>query len=209
MAATRPTWDMVRAERDDFAALVRELTPEQWQTPSLCEGWSIRDVVIHAGYDGSWGDVLMLARCGFSVHRMNQRVLELRRPDPDETLITSLATMTFDTPSSRLIGAGNCLRAMVIHQQDVRRPLTLRRPIEENRLRAVLDFVTTRAGSHNLGSATRAHGTRLVATDIEWSTGTGPEIHGTGEAILMAISGRRAALTDLQGDGLPLLTARL
>ncbi len=50
---------------------------------------------------------------------------------------------------------------------------------------------------------------RLVATDLDWSYGRGPEVHGTGEALLMAMAGRADALRDLDGPGGPKLAARL
>jgi uncharacterized protein (TIGR03083 family) len=207
MDVSKPTWDMARAERDEFVELARGLTPEQWQMPSLCEGWSVRDVVIHAGYDGGWGALLLLARSGFSVHRMNETVLDRNRSRTNDSLVATLADLSFDRVSARILGCGNCLRAMMIHQQDARRPLGLTRTIAEERLRAVLGFVTKRAGSGNLGSASRARGLRLTATDIDWTLGSGPEVRGNGEAILMAICGRRAALADLEGDGVRILAA--
>ena len=45
-------------------------------------------------------------------------------------------------------------------------------------------------------------GLRLVATDLDWSTGDGPEVRGTGEALIMGIAGRRTPLDDLDGPGL-------
>jgi hypothetical protein len=50
---------------------------------------------------------------------------------------------------------------------------------------------------------------RFAATDVSWSRGEGPEVKGTGEAIVMAIAGRSAALDDLSGDGVGLLRTRL
>ena len=53
------------------------------------------------------------------------------------------------------------------------------------------------------------HGLRLVATDLSWSKGDGPEVAGTGEALLMAIAGRAAAIRDLTGPGVAILAERL
>jgi hypothetical protein len=47
----------------------------------------------------------------------------------------------------------------------------------------------------------QARGVRLVATDLDWSHGNGPEVRGSGEALLMAMAGRPAALDDLDGPG--------
>jgi uncharacterized protein (TIGR03083 family) len=138
---------------------------------------------------------------------MNETVLDRNRSQTNDSLVAMLADLSFEGVSARILGCGNCLRAMMIHQQDVRRPLGLARTIPKERLRAVLGFVTQRAGSRNLGSASRARGLQLTATDIDWTLGSGPEVRGTGEAVLMAICGRRAALADLEGDGVRILAA--
>ena len=38
---------MATAERLELADLLDTLTPEQWAAPSLCAGWSVRDVCSH------------------------------------------------------------------------------------------------------------------------------------------------------------------
>jgi hypothetical protein len=61
-----------------------------------------------------------------------------------------------------------------------------------------------------VGNFRRAgHRLRLVATDIDWSHGDGPEVTGPGEALLMAIARRPAALADLRGAGVSILAERL
>jgi len=56
--------------------------------------------------------------------------------------------------------------------------------------------------------AMRARGVRLIATDLDWSHGDGPELRGTGEAVLMVMAGRAAALDDLDGPGKAKLAQR-
>ena len=85
----------------------------------------------------------------------------------------------------------------MIHQQDIRRPLRLPRTIPAERLRAALDFVRY---APTIRGAWRARGVRLVATDVDWSHGKGPEVRGTGEALLMIMAGRPDALADLDGQ---------
>jgi uncharacterized protein (TIGR03083 family) len=99
---------------------------------------------------------------------------------------------------------------LIIHQQDIRRPLGLVRDVPPERVLPILDYCLTRVGSTVLvpGVTKRAAGLRLVATDLAWSAGDGPEVHGTAEAILMGINGRRAALPDLDGPGVQLLASR-
>jgi hypothetical protein len=59
-----------------------------------------------------------------------------------------------------------------------------------------------------IGAKKRAEGLTLRATDVDWSGGTGPEVTGPLASIILAITGRRAGLADLSGDGLATLTGR-
>ena len=100
---------------------------------------------------------------------------------------------------------------LMIHQQDVRRPLDLPREIPADRLVAVLRTCLGRGDGLIIGVKAREHarGLTLVATDLDWWRGSGPEVRGPGEAILMAIAGRAAAIADLGGQGLPAFAARV
>ncbi len=93
----------------------------------------------------------------------------------------------------------------MIHQQDIRRPLGMPRRIPSERLRTALDFARY---APTIRGAWRARGVRLVADDLAWSHGRGPEVRGSGEALLMMMGGRRAALDDLSGPGQPKLAQR-
>jgi uncharacterized protein (TIGR03083 family) len=100
---------------------------------------------------------------------------------------------------------------LVIHQQDVRRPLGVDRRIPAERLSVVLDFCVAASGlTWTMAfSRRRSKGLRLVAPDIGWWAGDGPEVGGPGEAILMALNGRRDAVKDLTGAGVPVLASRI
>jgi uncharacterized protein (TIGR03083 family) len=106
----------------------------------------------------------------------------------------------YSVPQGLTAGFGGriALTDGMIHQQDIRRPLGIPRAIDPDRLRVAMDFATY---APRILGALRARGVRLVATDLDWSHGRGPEVRGTGEALLMAMAGRRAALDDLDGPG--------
>ncbi len=78
-------------------------------------------------------------------------------------------------------------------------------------MRACLEKCTTATGNLFVHRRPRRHGRglRLVATDLDWSAGNGPEVTGTGDALLMAIAGRPAALADLTGPGVATLAERV
>lgn len=197
---------MVEDEQGEFVALLRGLTPGQWAAPSLCRRWSVRDVVIHIANHIHTPDLqrtAQLVRAGLSPTRH----LKPYRDKSNDDLIDWLAS----PPTLR--GRFNMrtqLAELTIHQQDVRRPLGIDRPIPAQRLLVLLDAGLTPLGSGAVASArTRAKGLRLTATDIGWSTGTGPEVRGPGEAIYMAINGRGHALQNLSGEGLNVLAGRV
>ena len=54
----------------------------------------------------------------------------------------------------------------------------------------------------------RIAGVRLRASDTNWQHGEGPEAAGPIIAILLAMTGRKAALDDLTGDGVAVLRER-
>ena len=192
---------MAREEREEFAALLDGLTPQQWDSPTLCEKWRVRDVVAHViGYDP-------LSRLGL-LRRMAKGlvtqgganavgVAEYAGKSPEE--LTALMRQ-YAVPQGLTSGFGGriALTDGMIHQQDIRRPLGIPRTIPAERLRVALDFA--KYAPRILGSL-RARGLRLVATDVDWTFGSGPEVGGPGEALLMAMAARRVALDDLDGPG--------
>ena len=195
------------AEHADFIALTRSLSADQWAEPSLCSGWNIRDVVVHTAWHvhrdrkAVVGFLLKSSISGSSQAGANQIARDGNRSN--DSLIQWLAS------------PGQCdqvnLGEMMIHQQDVRRPLGLNREIPEHQLARILDISLTRSGSMTLVPASRkiSQGLRLIATDIDWSSGHGEEVRGTGEAILMAISGRIGVVDDLEGPGAEVLANRM
>jgi uncharacterized protein (TIGR03083 family) len=198
---------MFTDEQGAASALARALTPEQWDLPSLCDGWTVRDVVAHMArhiHPGGWRETVEV-----SGKRAARREREYARSA--EGLIDALSS---PAPSStRGLEAMAVLNTceLVIHQQDVRRPIAIPRRYPDATLRACLDFVTSPLG--NLGVADslrrRGRGLRLVATDVDWSAGHGPEVAGPGEALLLALAGRAVAIEDLSGPGTPTLASRL
>jgi len=97
------------------------------------------------------------------------------------------------------------LTEAVVHHQDMRRPFGARRPIPEPRLRIALSVISRRPGT-GTGGRRRRKGITLRATDIEWSIGSGPEVRGPAEAILMALAGRASAYDELSGEGVDRFT---
>ena len=105
-----------------------------------------------------------------------------------------------------MFGGGIALTDGTIHHQDIRRALNVPRTIPPERLIPVLNFAL---GAPTLPAKKNSKGLRLTATDIDWTTGDGPDITGPGEALLMAVAGRTDSLSELTGPGLEILKPRL
>jgi hypothetical protein len=78
--------------------------------------------------------------------------------------------------------------------------------VPRERLAAALPFSLK---APTLRSRKLAQGLRLVATDMDWSSGSGPEVRGQGEALLLAFAGRAEVVDELSGAGARILKSRL
>jgi uncharacterized protein (TIGR03083 family) len=204
-----PMTPLVVADRLDLLDLLRDLTPEEWESPSLCAGWTVRDVVAHLlSYEGltQVGVAARAVRAGFTRNRMNARgIRELDRYTPAD-LVRGLEEHLEPSGPPRRFGSRLGLTEGLIHQQDIRRPLSRPRQIPPERVRQSLSFTLS---SPLLRGGWRTRGLALVAEDIHWTHGRGASVRGPGEAVLMAMAGRRDALGDLTGEGVPVLARRM
>jgi len=206
--STPPTlMEMARTERAELAAFLATLTPQQWEAPSLCAGWSVKDVVAH-----------MFSYEELDTRGLVKRFLKGRIVRANEVGVAEFAALgpqqLLDFVGSHLqprgltAGFGGMIALVdgMVHHQDIRRALGRPRTIPAERLKRVLQVVP---GNPRLGAGRRTRGLRLRATDLDWTHGNGPEVTGPGEALLMAMSGRPAAIDDLSGPGKPTLAKRI
>ncbi|WP_156689123.1 maleylpyruvate isomerase family mycothiol-dependent enzyme [Mycobacterium sp. Marseille-P9652] len=204
---TATLMDMARAERADLADFLATLTPRDWDTPSLCQGWTVKDVVAHVVSYEELGPLGLLGRFAKGrVVRANQvGVDEFATRSPQDLLEFLRAHLH---PRGLTAGFGGMIALVdgTVHHQDIRRALGRPRAVPVDRLERVLSLVP---GNPRLGAGRRIRGLRLRATDLGWTHGRGAEVTGPGEALLMAMTGRPAALADLGGPGLPTLRQRL
>jgi len=200
---------LLAEERADFAAFLATLSAEQWRAPTLCEAWQVRDVAAHViSYDGLGAAALLAlaARGWFRSGRINAAALARYAAFGPQQLLELLA----DNPRPRglpaRLGGRVGLAETLIHHQDIRRGLGQPRPIPAERL---LPAMRTAMFAPDIAGPWRVRGIRLTATDIGFTAGAGQEIQGMAEALLMAIAGRRAALSELSGPGRAKLARRI
>ena len=128
MPSNTKTWEMIHAER---AALVRTLdglSPEEWESPSLCDGWTVKLVAAHvlsgAEQTGPWFAKGIVAN-GFRFNTMIDRDAgRLGQLEPLE-IVERLAARTSTTnhPPAPVMAM---LGEVVVHGEDLRQPLGLK-----------------------------------------------------------------------------------
>jgi uncharacterized protein (TIGR03083 family) len=200
---------LAEQERADLLALLRELTPAQWDAQSLCTDWRVRDVATHVvSYDELSKAATMMAflRGGLRPSKVNEVALSKFKGLDPNGIIDLVARNQRPRGLSSGFKGGIALTDGTIHHQDIRRALGLPRTIPEHRLVPVLAFSL---GAPTLPAKANAKGLSLVATDVDWRAGDGPEVTGPGEALLMAVAGRPDALEELNGPGLSTLRDRV
>ena len=141
MAAEGTTRRMAEAERADFLRLVEGLTPAQWEAPTLCDAWRVRDVVAHVlSFEdlGLAGTAALLVRGRFDVDRVTDLALGPFSAWAPAQLVARMRDHQRPRGLPAVLGGGIALADAMIHQQDIRRPLRLARPIPAARVRRSL-----------------------------------------------------------------------
>jgi uncharacterized protein (TIGR03083 family) len=201
-------WPMIHAERAAFADTLASLTPEQWEAPSQCAGWRVHDVIAHmtaTGYKTQVGFLGDMAAAGFRFNTMVDRDVKRFGAGSQADMIAAYqktVDMTAHPPGPTLAMLGE----VVIHGEDALRPLGMEAKHSAGALRSVADFFK---GSNLLiGAKKRITGLTLTASDIDWSTGSGPEVNGPAIALIMAMTGRPVHEGELSGEGAATLISR-
>ncbi|MEU8524100.1 maleylpyruvate isomerase family mycothiol-dependent enzyme [Streptomyces sp. NPDC048629] len=199
-ATTAAVRAMIAAERRELADLLDGLDERQWQAPSLCSGWRVREVAAHMsmGFRLSLPATLVeLAKARGSLHRMTDRVA---RRDAAAHFTAGLAAFLRDhahhpwTPP--VGGFSAALGHDVVHGLDITVALGHDRRVPADRLRVLLDEVRPR-GLKFFG--VDLDGVRLRADDLDWSYGTGAPLHGAAQDLLLVAYGRRLPAGRLRG----------
>jgi uncharacterized protein (TIGR03083 family) len=202
-------WPLIQAEREALAVDLAKLDESAWRTPSLCAGWTVRDVLGHMTATARMTPpkfFLGLARSGF---RFNVMTADDVRRETAGSAAAGLAGFR------DLIGATThppgpvdaMLGESIVHGEDIRRPLFIIREYPAAAVTRAADFY--KSSNLIVGGKKRIAGLRLRATDADWSTGDGPQVEGPAISLLLAMVGRAAAVRDLSGDGLSTLAARI
>ncbi|MET8541735.1 maleylpyruvate isomerase family mycothiol-dependent enzyme [Kitasatospora sp. NPDC004799] len=193
----------IAAERRELAGVLASLTPEQWNAPSLCGGWRVREVAAHmsTGFRIPTARTLLeLARSGGNVHRMADRIARRDAAVMTERELAAALADHADHPWRPPVGGRIAALAHdAVHGLDITVALGLPARLPVARTTALLAGVTP--GSLRFFGA-RVGGVRLEATDADWSYGHGPlAVQGRAEHLLLVTYGRRVPAGLLAGPG--------
>lgn len=210
-------WTAIDAQRARTADLLDGLSDEQWDQPSLCGGWTVRHVAAHltlqqqrvrdvAAFIGHHPGLLRRPGLNATIHHSALvRSLELSTGEVAgriRGMIGSRRHNAFVTPLETLTD-------ILVHSQDIALPLGLDVPIRPlaGSLAASRRWDTRHDRLSVVFRRLPLDGHRLVATDVAWSRGDGPEVVGPVGSLLLLLTGRPVALDRLAGEGAERLRA--
>ena len=205
------SWRVIEHQRRSLADLLEDLTEEQWEAPSLCVGWRVRDVAAHVAMapqpPSIAGMLVEGARARGRFHTLNHDTAVRHAARPTDRIVSELRELAASRRLPVVTNYRNILFDVLVHGQDIAVPLGLPRDMPVDAARAGAERVWTMGWP--FWARRRLNRLRLQATDVQWSVGEGPEVRGAIAALLLLLTGRPAALPRLTGDGVPNLTARL
>jgi uncharacterized protein (TIGR03083 family) len=202
-------WTDVHQERQALLDLLETLKPEQWDVPSLCTEWRVRDVVGHMVSEtrmtvpqAGWGFITS----GFRINRYIAKDAQRRGAAPVAKLLEDFRGAVLVRTHLPGLSSLSMLEDIVIHQLDIRRPLEQDRCIPNGRMIPVAGDLWT---NRFFPGPKLFQGIRAIATDADWSAGKGLDVTGPIEALVLTLAGRFTVLDQLQGVGTTALRMRV
>jgi uncharacterized protein (TIGR03083 family) len=208
---TATVWAHIHAERGALKRTLASLPESAWSQPSVCQGWTVKDVAAHviAHPQVGWRQLagMMARNTGRGYNSMIFH--EVRRLGRSQTREQILDDFERYDGSTRRVPTTTVVEPLVdalVHHQDIVRPLGRRHEMDPAAASLAADRCLLL--SFLMGSGRAKRSVRLVADDHDWSHGSGPEVRGPMQELLLVCAGRARVATDLTGDGLDLLDGR-
>ncbi len=216
MATTIPSeadavWAAIDDQRTRTADLLEQLNAEQWENPSLCQGWSVRHVAAHltlqqqgirdvAAFAAHHPRLLRSVTLNASIHATAVVQAQLL-PAPE--ISSRIRAMIGSRKHNAFVTPLETLTDILVHSQDIAIPLGVDLPMRPTAaaLAATRRWDTQRSWLATVFDRIPLTGYRLRATDTNWTRGQGLELAGPISALLLLLTGRSAALAQLTGEG--------
>ncbi|MEV1167975.1 maleylpyruvate isomerase family mycothiol-dependent enzyme [Nonomuraea sp. NPDC049784] len=195
-------WAALEIERRSLADLLGSLPVADWERPSLCEGWRVRDVAAHLALATRASvprAMVEFVRAGGNFDRFIRDTAIRHAWLPIGEIVGQIresATSHRRAPTTKPLDP---LFDVLVHAQDITVPLGLDRAMPLDVARACATHIWERG--FPFYPQRRLHGLRLVATDVDWAVGEGDVVEGPVRALLLLLSGRPAAVPSLRGVG--------
>ncbi|HZS14342.1 MAG TPA: maleylpyruvate isomerase family mycothiol-dependent enzyme [Candidatus Dormibacteraeota bacterium] len=209
VASPADLWALTHEQREKVGDMLATLNDAEWETPSLCAGWRVRDVVAHMVETHQMTPPRFMGRfigAGFNFDRFSAKDVGRHATQSTADLLQEFrdsAPRSTAPPGPKQ----TWLAEAVIHGEDAARPTGRTVAVSPQALVTVAEYA--RRTSPLLHGKQRSDGLRLRATDVDWAAGDGPEVSGPALSLILAITGRKVALADLSGEGLETLRPRL
>lgn len=189
---TDQIWAVIDVQRAGLADLLDGLTAQQWTSPSLCEGWRVRDVAAHLTHSQMAPPRVFLEalRSGFRFDPMIRR-MAIEDSRSQSQVAAALRAMVGSRRKIPGTTARDPLMDILVHTQDIAVPLGIDRPMPTDAAVEVANHLwRMRFPMH---PARRLQGVRLVATDADFTCGEGREVTAPIRDLVMTLAGRRGA----------------
>jgi uncharacterized protein (TIGR03083 family) len=202
------TWDWVHHERLRLAALLEPLSLAQWATPSLCAGWTVRDVAAHVISAPTVKPLQVVKEALGLVSKVNKISLEHARElaqRPTAEIVADYRRLDGSRAHPLGTSPADMLIDILVHTQDIAIPLGIDHAMPpeaaavaaQRACRVAFIFGTWR-------TIRRLH---LEATDTAWSHGRGSHLEGPAGQLLLVCTGRGHVAKHLSGPGASALPA--
>ena len=191
-------WGHIDRERAWIADLLDSLSEESWEVPSLCSGWTVRDVGAHLTFaQARVRDILWPAiRTGFRYNAM-AHYTAVHSPLTHDEIVAKIRSFVGSRRKAPMISDYDPLIDTLVHAQDICRPLGIDRQMLPDAAAAAADRVLNTPWPLSLWKP--KPGLRLVATDIDWSYGEGTVVHAPMQHLLLTLTGRTYTSAQLGG----------
>lgn len=202
-------WDHVVAERLALADQLRELRADEWDHPSLCDGWRVRDVAAHviAGPQLTWGPSLRaIGGVWRGYNAMILRDGQRRGSEPVAAILAQYDEFARLRRGPATVTHVEPLVDILVHSQDILRPLGRLHDMPPDAAAVAAD--RCRLLAPLMGSRRVVRSVRMRATDADWERGKGSLVEGPMAELLMLCGGRRPDPDLVAGDGVAVLAGR-
>jgi uncharacterized protein (TIGR03083 family) len=212
MITDAETYARTTSNRLLIADVLESLDDTQWRAETLCAGWTVRHLAAHFVQPmlvGFGRFFLVALRYRGNTDRTVDHFTRRLARRPRHELITLLRDHAADRVNPPRVGPLGPFADTCVHLRDIARPLGLTADVPIEHWRTLLDYLTSPAPAPALVPPGRLDGLEMIATDVDWRSGSGAAVTGPVEALGMAACGRPAALADLDGPGRATLASRL